>query len=223
MLQPIPSAKSLEPSNWYCMIGVLGGTFDPVHFGHLRPALEVMDAVGLEHVRFLPNSIPPHRETPWLDVEKRLDLLQTAIDGQPGFVLDRRELERPGHSYMVDTLASLHEDFPSETFCLIMGMDAFLGLPQWHQWQRLPELCHVIATTRPGFAIDDELVRRLPFGRAATGAELSEVAAGRFLLQSVTQLEISASRIRELLANGQSVRYLLPDEVNDKLMMMVKN
>ena len=205
------------------MIGILGGTFDPVHFGHLRPALEIMQALGLEQLRFIPNSIPPHRETPWLGVENRLELLKTAIDDQPGFVLDQRELDRAGHSYMVDTLASLRADFPSQALCLVLGMDAFLGFRQWHQWQRIPELCHVVVTTRPGFDMDEDLILDLPFQRAQHAAELSEEASGRFLLESVTQLDISASRIRELLAKGQSVRYLLPDEVNNKLMMMVKN
>ena len=78
------------------MIGILGGTFDPVHFGHLRPALEVMQALGLEQVRFMPNRIPPHRETPWLDVAHRLELLKSAIEDQDGFVLDERELDREG-------------------------------------------------------------------------------------------------------------------------------
>jgi nicotinate-nucleotide adenylyltransferase len=205
------------------MIGILGGTFDPVHFGHLRPALEVMQALGLDHVRFLPNRIPPHRETPWLDVANRLKLLQTAIDDQPGFVLDQRELHRAGQSYMVDTLESLRGDFPAHSICLILGMDAFLGLQQWYQWQRIPELCHLIVTTRPGFAIDDTFIQGMPFELATTAAGLSEVAAGRFLLQSVTQLDISASRIREMLAEGLSVRYLLPDAVNKQLMKMVKN
>jgi len=204
------------------MIGILGGTFDPVHFGHLRPALEVMQAAGLDHVRFLPNRIPPHRETPWLDVANRLELLKTAIDDQPGFVLDERELHRQGRSYMVDTLESLRIDFPAHPVCLILGMDAFLGLQQWHQWQQIPQLCHLIVTTRPGFAQDDAFVQGLPFVPAREAAELSEVAAGRILLQSVTQLDISASRIREMLAKGLSVRYLLPDEVNNKLMKMVK-
>ena len=205
------------------MIGILGGTFDPVHFGHLRPALEVMQALGLEQVRFLPNSIPPHRETPWLNSASRLELLKTAIGDQPGFELDERELQREGHSYMVDTLESLQSDFPSHPICLILGMDAFLGIKQWHQWQRIPELCHLIVTTRPGFVMNDAFIEGLPAGLATTASGLSEVAAGRILLQLVTQLDISASRIRAMLARGQSVRYLLPDEVNNKLMKMVKN
>jgi len=205
------------------MIGILGGTFDPVHFGHLRPALELMEVIGLQQVRFLPNRIPPHREAPWLNVENRLELLETAIDDQPGFELDQRELQREGHSYMVDTLESLRADFPSQPLCLILGMDAFLGLEQWHQWQRVPQLCHLLVTTRPGFELDNSFIRRLPVAVATTSTELSQVDAGRILLQSVTQLDISASDIRLMMARGQSVRYLLPDEVNIKLMKMVKN
>jgi len=205
------------------MIGVLGGTFDPVHFGHLRPALEVMQAIGLAQVRFMPNRIPPHRETPWLNVDNRLELLKTAISDQPGFELDQRELQREGHSYMVDTLESLRTDFPSHPVCLILGMDAFLGLKQWHQWQRIPELCHLVVTTRPGFEISEDFIQQLPATPVTNASGLFEVAAGRILLQSVTQLDISASHIRAMLAKGQSVRYLLPDEVNYKLMKMVKN
>jgi nicotinate-nucleotide adenylyltransferase len=205
------------------MIGVLGGTFDPVHFGHLRPALEVMQALGLEQIRFVPNSIPPHRETPWLDVENRLELLKTAIDEQPGFILDQRELQREGHSYMVDTLESLRVDFPSHPICLIVGMDVFMGLQEWYQWQQIPQLCHLVVTTRPRFEFDAGYIRGLPATLASTVSELTEIPSGRILLQSVTQLDISASAIRDMLAKGESVRYLLPDKVNDKLMKMVKN
>ncbi|MGB5520755.1 MAG: nicotinate-nucleotide adenylyltransferase [Gammaproteobacteria bacterium] len=205
------------------MIGILGGTFDPVHFGHLRPALEVMQAIGLQQVRFVPNRIPPHRETPWLNAENRLELLNTAIADQPGFVLDERELRREGQSYMVDTLESLQVDFPSQSICLILGMDAFLGLRQWYQWQRIPQFCHLIVTTRPGFEFNFDAIEDMPVTLATTASELDEVATGRILLQSVTQLDISASVIRTLLARDRSVRYLLPDRVNDKLMKMVKN
>jgi nicotinate-nucleotide adenylyltransferase len=182
-----------------------------------------MQAIGLEQVRFLPNRIPPHRETPWLNVESRLELLKTAIDDQPGFELDERELQREGHSYMVDTLESLRSDYPSHATCLILGMDAFLGIQQWHQWRRIPELCHLVVTTRPGFEVSDDFIRQLPATLVTEASGLSDVVAGRILLQSVTQLDISASHIRAMLAKGQSVRYLLPDEVNNKLMKMVKN
>ena len=119
------------------MIGILGGTFDPVHFGHLRPALEVMQALALEEIRFIPNRLPPHREPPWLDADTRRRLLQIAIAQTPGFVLDERELQRDGPSYMVDTLQSLRVDFPDSALCLVIGMDAFAGLPRWHRWQEI--------------------------------------------------------------------------------------
>ena len=205
------------------MIGILGGTFDPVHYGHLRPALEVMQYTGLRQVRFLPNSIPPHREPPWLTTEDRLELLSTAIADQSGFVLDERELRREGRSYMIDTLESLQQEFSSESLCLILGMDAFLGLRQWYQWQRIPQFCHLIVTTRPGFEFNSEDIGDLPVTLISSADELEEVTAGRILLQSVTQLDISASAIRNMLARGQSARYLLPDPVNDKLMKMVKD
>jgi nicotinate-nucleotide adenylyltransferase len=158
-----------------------------------------------------------------LNAENRLELLNTAIADQPGFVLDERELRREGQSYMVDTLESLQVDFPSQSICLILGMDAFLGLRQWYQWQRIPQFCHLIVTTRPGFEFNFDAIEDMPVTLATTASELDEVATGRILLQSVTQLDISASVIRTLLARGRSVRYLLPDRVNDKLMKMVKN
>ena len=208
------------------MIGILGGTFDPVHFGHLRPALEVLQALALDHVRFIPNRVPPHRETPWLGADQRLALLRTAIDDEPGFVLDQRELQREGKSYMVDTLASLRDDFPDQSLCLILGMDAFLGLGSWKLWQRLPRLCHLIVTCRPGFVWPEarsQLLQHLQADIVASAGELATQAAGRILLQSVTQLDISSSNIRAELAQGRSVRYLMPDAVWKQLNEMVNN
>jgi nicotinate-nucleotide adenylyltransferase len=208
------------------MIGILGGTFDPVHFGHLRPALEIRQALALNHVRFIPNRLPPHRETPWLNSEQRLALLRTAIDAEPGFVLDQRELQREGKSYMVDTLESLRSEFRDHSLCLIIGMDAFLGLGNWRQWQRIPELCHLIVTCRPGFIWPDahsQLLQDLPAELAASASELAAQASGRILLQSVTQLDISSSYIRAELAQGRSARFLMPDDVWTQLTEMVKN
>ena len=109
------------------MIGIYGGTFDPIHYGHLRPALDVLQQTGLDEVRFIPNRAPPHRESPVLSDQQRAELVQLAIADTPEFVLDERELKREGPSYMVDTLQSLKDEFPEDTLCLIMGMDAFNG------------------------------------------------------------------------------------------------
>jgi nicotinate-nucleotide adenylyltransferase len=200
------------------MIGIFGGTFDPVHFGHLRPALEVMQALALEQVRFIPNQIPPHRETPWLDAATRKTLLQLALAETPGFVLDERELQRTGPSYMIDTLESLRADFPDTTFCLIIGMDAFAELPSWHRWQALLQYCHLVVTTRPGFAWPQTpALAALAGCRAEHAAELDTAVAGKILLQCVTSLEISSSAIRQQIQQGQSIRFLLPEAVNQYL------
>ena len=198
------------------LMGILGGTFDPVHFGHLRPAYEVMQALGLEQLRFLPNRLPPHRESPWLDAETRRQLVEIAISDVDGFVLDDRELKREGPSYMVDTLADLKNDFPDHSLCLIMGMDAFSGFTQWHRWQDILNLCHLVITTRPG-------VVRPDFGpeiesRICDQAEvLGESQQGQILLQSVTLLDISASQIRQSLISGSSIRYLVPESIRERL------
>jgi len=200
------------------LIGIFGGTFDPIHFGHLRPALDVMQQVGLDELRFIPNRIPPHRQPPLLDDQQRAELVALAIADVDGFVLDRRELQRSGPSYMVDTLQSLRQDFPGDHLCLIMGMDAFNGLPQWHRWRTILELSHLIVTTRPGaepaaFATDTDIASRISREPSA----LEQRSAGQILLQSVTQLDISASQIRQYLSVGRSIRYLLPEALREKL------
>jgi len=200
------------------LIGIMGGTFDPIHYGHLRPALDILQQVGLSEIRFIPNRIPPHRDAPRLSDQQRAELVQLAISDRAEFIFDGRELERDGPSFMVDTLHSLKGDFPDMTLCLIMGMDAFNGLPQWHRWQSILELCHIIVTTRPGaelpsFALEGPLAQNINTAPEA----LLQRSFGQILLQSVTQLDISASQIRNYLSLGQCTQYLLPETVRDKL------
>ncbi len=210
LLKSLPGVSKLT--------GILGGTFDPIHYGHLRPALDIMQQVGLNEVRFIPNRIPPHRDPPVLTDQQRAELVQLAIKDTAGFVLDERELQRSGLSYMVDTLQSLKNDFPDDTLCLIMGMDAFNGLPQWHCWQSILELCHLIVTTRPGASLPDFAAKPPVASRISEQPQsLLQRPAGQILLQSVTQLDISASQIRRYLSAGQSTQYLLPETVRDKL------
>ncbi len=195
-------------------IGILGGTFDPIHYGHLRPALEVLDALQLAEIRFIPCRIPVHRATPQITAEQRLALVQVATAGQTGFVVDDRELRREGPSYMVDTLASLRTDYGAHTpLCLILGMDAFRNLPTWHRWQELSHFAHLIVmrrpdTTQPLPQVLEEFIHTRMIHDART---LRQIPAGGILFQPVTQLSISATQIRTLLTDGQSPRYLLPE------------
>ena len=131
-------------------IGVFGGTFDPIHYGHLRAALEVKEALELSSVLFLPSSGPPHRRAPIASAAQRLQMVRLAVEGQPGFSVDDREIARGGVSYMVDTLVSLRSELGDTPLCLILGMDAFLGLDRWHRWHDLPGLTHFAVGHRPG-------------------------------------------------------------------------
>ncbi|MCE3285127.1 MAG: nicotinate-nucleotide adenylyltransferase [Steroidobacteraceae bacterium] len=198
-------------------IGVFGGTFDPVHYGHLRTAYEVLQSLRLREVRFVPAGDPPHREPPRVDAARRLELVRAATADQPGFVVDDREVRRAGPSYTVLTLGELRAEFPATPICLIVGMDAFRGLPTWHRWQELLELAHVVVAPRPGWSAPTEgALGELLVARSAASVEaLHERAAGRIFVQPVTQLEISSSELRELLAAGRDPRYLVPDTVRE--------
>ena len=199
------------------MIGIFGGTFDPVHYGHLRSALEVKDIFGLDEVRLIPCANPPHREQPAVTAKMRLQMLELAIKTQPGLKIDTRELDRHTlseltPSYMVDTLASLRQEFPTEPLLLFIGSDAFNYLTDWHRWQQLFDYAHLVVLTRPGFEIeglDDFFKARL----AKDINELTQNPAGKLFLSQVTQLDISATAIRNMIAKKQNPGFLLPDAV----------
>ncbi len=200
-------------------LGIFGGTFDPIHFGHLRTAFELLGVLGLGEMRFVPAGQPPHRDTPRADAALRLALVEAAIADQPGFVLDDREVRRTGPSYMVLTLRELRAEFPGRPLCLVLGMDAFLGLPQWHEWRELLVLAHVVVAHRPGWRVPVEgpLGGLLASHRTDRVADLHESPAGRILVHAVTQLEISSTELRGLLAAGRDPRYLVPEAVRTLL------
>ena len=194
------------------MIGILGGTFDPVHYGHLRSALEVKDIFGLTQVRLIPSAQPPHRQQPRATALMRLEMLKLAVESQAGLIVDDRELKRDGASYMVDTLSSLQQDFITEPLLLFIGSDAFNQLKTWHEWQHLFDLAHVVVMTRPGYNI----VHLDPFFNARLTKKRSELAqnsAGKLYFQQVSQLDISATAIRNSIAEQQNPGFLLPDTV----------
>ncbi|MGZ8927309.1 MAG: nicotinate-nucleotide adenylyltransferase [Methylobacter sp.] len=198
------------------MIGIFGGTFDPIHYGHLRSALEVKDIFGLNEVRLIPCASPPHREQPAVSAEMRLQMLTLAIKNQPGLKIDTRELDRhkasdQTPSYMVDTLKSLRQEFSTEPLLLFIGTDAFKHLTSWHQWQQLFDYAHIVVMTRPGFETQE--LNDFFKARLAEAKELAQASAGKLCFQQVTQLDISATAIRAMIADKQNPGFLLPDAV----------
>jgi nicotinate-nucleotide adenylyltransferase len=199
------------------MIGIFGGTFDPIHYAHLRTALEVQQRLGLAELRFVPASIPPHRPQPVASPQQRSLMVRLAIADQPGMTLDVHELDRAGPSYMVDTLAALRAELGDVPLVLILGLDALLGLPSWHQWTRLIGLAHIAVMERPGVMLPEqgELAELVRAHRSEDVARLAQEPAGTMLFVPVSQLAISATDIRAQLAAGASPRFLLPDAVLD--------
>ncbi|NOR69551.1 MAG: nicotinate-nucleotide adenylyltransferase [Methylomarinum sp.] len=194
------------------MIGIYGGTFDPIHYGHLRTALEVKDIFGLDEVRLLPCSKPAHRESPATTAEMRFEMLSLAVQNQPGLVVDRRELDREGYSYMIDTLKSIRSEFPNQSLLLFMGTDAFDGLMGWQQWQQLFDYAHIVVITRPNY--QQNLSSEFLSSRMVDNRErLMQEKAGSLFFQAVTQLDISATAVRDLIKAGMNPAYLLPDNV----------
>jgi nicotinate-nucleotide adenylyltransferase len=202
-------------------IGILGGTFDPVHFGHLRTALEVLEACGLESVRLMLSARPPHRPAPVAAVELRLAMLQAATAGESRLIVDERELRRPGPSYTVDSLGSLRAEMgAARPLCLLLGADAFLGLTSWHRWRDILGLAHLVVMRRPGWRLQPagELADLLAARRDDDLAALRRPGGGVIRVQEVTALDISASAMREHVYRGGDPRFLTPDPVRDLIL-----
>lgn len=203
------------------MIGVFGGTFNPIHFGHLRPALEVLEALQLTEMRIIPCAIPPHRQEPEVSAPLRMQMVEAAIAQQPKFVVDDRELKRGGSSYSVDTLASLRREVGQESIVLVVGMDAFLSIHTWHRWRELFELAHIAIMHRPGQPslqahnddLDEAVSAFLTHGLVADSKALQQRKAGNIIVLEVSQLDISATAIRNMVNAGRSPRFLTADAV----------
>ena len=197
-------------------LAIFGGTFDPVHNAHLRVAWEAAEMLDAE-VRLVPANVPPHRDPPIASARERSAILRAALTGQDRLVLDDRELRREGPSYTIDTLAELRAEIGDERpLILLLGADAFLGLPSWHRWGELFDYAHIAALTRPGHEIGTlptELRIKIASRRTNDLAALTQTPAGRVLPMPVTPLEISATLVREVLAAGGEPRYLMPDAV----------
>ncbi|MGH8091260.1 MAG: nicotinate-nucleotide adenylyltransferase [Rudaea sp.] len=194
-------------------IVILGGTFDPVHIGHLRVALEASEMLGAP-VRLMPAHVPPHRPAPVASAAQRVAMLRAALAGQDHLQLDTRELDRSEPSYTVDTLRQMRTEFgASRPLILLLGADAFAGLPTWHDWRELFNLAHVAVMTRPGHdaRLPTDLEAEVVARRARLAADLRATPSGKVLDLPVTPLEVSASAVRALLAAGRDPRWLVPE------------
>ena len=199
-------------------LAIFGGTFDPIHIGHLRAAWEASEALGAE-VRIVPANIPPHRPQPVASAAERAAMLRAALAGQQRLQLDLRELEREGPSYTFDTLASLRAEIGSDRpLVVLIGADAFAGLSEWHRWRELFDLAHMCVLTRPAQipAMPEELAAEVAARKTGKLADLCSGASGKVLDMVVSALGISATRIRALLGEGREPRWLVPQALIDE-------
>jgi nicotinate-nucleotide adenylyltransferase len=196
-------------------LGIFGGTFDPIHFGHLRMALELKQQLSLDEMRLIPGHKPPHREQPQVSSKQRLKMLQLALQDCPQLQWDDRELNREKNSYTYDTLREFREEFGSDiSLVLCMGEDAFAGISTWYCWQEIIHLAHIVVIARPGWAVPDQGdVRNFLKQHQGTVADLQRYPAGKIVMQSLRLLPISATEIRQQITRGESPQFLLPDAV----------
>lgn len=197
------------------MIGILGGTFDPVHNGHVQIALDVHHALGSQETKLIPCHIPPHRDMPVVSAEQRLTMLELVAGDHPELSVDKRELEREGPSWMVDTLSSLRNELGELPMYLVLGADAFNQIDSWHEWQKLISLAHIVIADRP----DCELVKSglvaefLNQHLTDNKQDLLQRAAGYIYRCPVTQMDVSSTKVRETIHACGDVNQLLPEKV----------
>lgn len=198
-------------------IGIFGGTFDPVHYGHLRTAFEMLQALRFGEVRFVPSGDPPHRGETYAPAPLRLEMVRAATANEPSFVVDDCEVQRQGPSYTVDTLAAMRQEQADTPMGLILGMDAFLGLTTWHRWDEILDYAHIVVAHRPGWRAPDigplgEMISEHGTHRID---HLHKQRDSLIYIHAVTQLEISSTEIRDLVGAGRDPRFLMPDVVRD--------
>ena len=196
-------------------LGVLGGTFDPIHIGHLRGAMEVAETLQLDELKLIPSARPPHRDAPQGSAQERLAMVSLAVQGIEPLSVDDRELRRDSPSWTIDTLQSLRRELAAtDPLFLLLGWDAFCGLPGWHRWEELLDHCHIIVLQRPDADEEaPESLRDLIAARRASDPQSIAGAAGKIAFIYQAPLAVSATQIRQLLASGRSARFLLPDAV----------
>jgi nicotinate-nucleotide adenylyltransferase len=211
------------PSSGRSLIGIFGGTFDPIHYGHLRIAEEVAEMIHVRKVHFIPAGCPRLRCPPKASLQHRAAMVGLAIQDNPRFILDEREIRRPGVSYSVESLRELKQELGEDvTLCFVTGADAFMNLASWHKWRELFGLCHFIIAARPGHVLSEnpdilsqELGTECAPRWVSSVDSLRHATSGMIFIAQTTLLDISATVIRARVAAGKSIRYLIPDAALD--------
>lgn len=195
-------------------IGIFGGTFDPIHFGHLRAAEEVLERLALDEMRLIPCGYPPHRGSPIASAIHRLNMTKLAAKNT-NLIVDDREIQRQGPSYSVDTLMSLRHEFPKNCLCFCLGLDAFLNLTAWHDWEKLIQLTNIVVLHRGGWDMPTTgvIAEFLTQNLLEPGERINNFASGKIIQQVITPLDIKGSSIRASLEAQHSVEFLLPHSV----------
>jgi len=205
-------------------IGILGGTFDPIHLGHTLPAKAVADYLSLTKILLIPASIPPHKATPNVSAKQRAEMVHLACNTEPLFTCDERELKREGNSYTVDTIKELSKSFPHQILHFIIGLDSLLTFTQWHNYQEILTCCHLVVNTRPNYHLDNlnKATKNLLNNHQIHHVnELKKHKFGGILLlpstlpsyQNHLHIDISSSEIRQKIANNQDYQQLLAPSV----------
>ncbi len=203
------------------LIGIYGGTFDPIHYGHLRIAEELSNIIDWDRVYFVPSGSPRLRDAPAASRYHRSAMVSLAIQGNGRFALDEREINRTGVSATVDSLHEYRSEYGHATaLCFIMGMDVFENIHEWHNWHELFDLCHLVIVNRPGsaasmMALHHDVKEEFNARHVLTTDNFKHRSSGFIYMAQTSLLEISATQVRALLATGKSIRYLLPEAVSD--------
>ncbi|MBA3756808.1 MAG: nicotinate-nucleotide adenylyltransferase [Nitrosomonas sp.] len=213
----------METIDKFPLVGIYGGTFDPIHYGHLRIAEELLDIIGLKRTIFVPSGAPRLRAAPVAARNHRATMVRLAIQDNDMFTLDEREISRSGISTTVESLREYQYELGENmALCFILGIDAFIKINQWHNWHELFSLCHLIIVARPGYtSINDhqnlpaDIRKELIARRILCTSDLGLQPNGCIYIAQTSLLEISASHIRSLITAGKSTRYLLPEIVSD--------
>ncbi|MGS0677108.1 nicotinate-nucleotide adenylyltransferase [Shewanella sp. 0m-4] len=197
-------------------IGILGGTFDPIHFGHIRPALEAKNQLNLDEVWLMPNHIPPHKPGTHVSTADRLAMAQLICDELPQFQLCDIEAKRDTPSYSAMTLAKLSNMHPEHEFYFIMGMDSFLSFTHWHEWQQLLDLCHLVVCKRPGWQLaTNDPIQAILKPRLSDNTQTTPQKFGKIFMLDVAEQDFSSTQIRQRLMQGLMPNAALPVSIQD--------